>query len=152
MPSAEMQEALRELEAERYRERIERQVLKDSDVDFGPVRPTDLKYNTRVHPPSEATKDSEAAILVQSDKIRKCIANYLSQSVETTILTVEQQLGKESITKRVMQGELLVTFTDKDGRAVLCHPSLYKKAAEVHTSKDDKVEWSQLKPTEVYMN
>ena len=54
-----MQEAIIILEAQRNRERIEKQVIKNSVVDFSYVRPTEQKYNTKIHPPSEATKDTE---------------------------------------------------------------------------------------------
>ena len=87
------------------------------------MKPTDLKFNPRVNPPSEATKNSEAAILVQSNIIRKCINDYMSKTVETTSLSPDEAKGKESLTKRVKNGEIIFTFIDKDGCVVICPPS-----------------------------
>ena len=53
---------------------------------------------------------------------------------------------------RSKNGEILITFTDKDGRIVICPPNLYKEAANVHLQKDEKVSWDLLKKTEVLMN
>ena len=49
-------------------------------------------------------------------------------------------------------GEILITFTDKDGRVVVCPPATYIEAAQVLISKDEEVSWEQLKPTENLMN
>ena len=68
------------------------------------------------------------------------------------MLNSDEQKGKESLVRRVEQGEIIVTFTDKDGRVVICPPALYKEAANVQLSKDQKVSWDVLKPTEILMN
>ena len=67
-------------------------------------------------------------------------------------MTKDEELGRESIRKRISQGEVLLTFTDKDSRMVLCPPEVYKEAAKVHTSKDEVVSWDTLAPTVQTMN
>ena len=69
----EIVKALKKLDEERNREREERKVFRNGDLNLDGVRPTDLKQNTRVNPPLEVTHKSEAAILVQQDSIRRCI-------------------------------------------------------------------------------
>ena len=83
-----------------------------------------MKFSTRINPPSEATRKVEAEILVQGEIIRKHINQYLDNTIETTILDKSEQKGKESILRRVKGGEILITFTDKDGRIVICPPNL----------------------------
>ena len=92
---AELEEALEDLEAKRELDRIENRVLTEKDINFKRVKPTDLKFNPRVNPSSEATKNSEAAILVQSNIIRKCINEYKNGTVETTRLSPDEAKGKE---------------------------------------------------------
>ena len=123
MPSDEIEEALKDIELEKEHDKLERRVLKEHDIDFRQVRATDLKFNPRVNPPSEASKNSEAAILVQSNIIRKVINEYMSKTVEDSVLNPDEQLGKVSLAKRVNNGEIIITFTDKDGRVVVCKPS-----------------------------
>ena len=126
MSESEMIAALKEIDKERERERLERQVLKDGDFDLSRIRPTEMKFNTRIHPPNEATSSSEAAIKVHEDAIRRCIVKYISDTTQDTILSDKERIGKESIKKRIADGEVLLTFTDKDGQSVLCSPSIYQ--------------------------
>ena len=46
----------------------------------------------------------------------------------------------------------MITFTDKDSKVVVCKPEIYIEVAKVHLEKDEKVDWSILKPTELLMN
>ena len=46
----------------------------------------------------------------------------------------------------------MITYTDKDSRVVVCIPNYYIIVAEVHLSKDEKVEWEEVKPTVERMN
>ena len=108
LSEADLIEALKELEAEKDRERIEKQILQPTDINLKNIRPTDLKFSTRINPPSEATKKVEAEILVQSNIIRRHVDRYLDSTIETSIFDSKEQEGKESIVKRVKNGELLV--------------------------------------------
>ena len=75
-----MEEALKELDTERERDMLDKQIVRGSVVDFSKVAPTELKFNTRVNPPVESTIKSEAAILVQSDALRRCMDEYMNNS------------------------------------------------------------------------
>ena len=105
---------------------------------------TELKYNKKVHPPSEATAASEAAIMVQSEAIRRCVDKYLRNNNHHSVLTSEESDGRASIEKRVKNGEILVTYTDKDGRTVVCPPELYTKfdhITSLNMSSTQKIFW-----------
>ena len=114
LKDCEIAEALKEIDAERARERVERQIFNNNSVNFSRIRPTEMKFNTKVNPPTESTMKSEAAILVQSDAVRREIAEYIDNNEVKSVLTDEEQEGKQSISDRVKKGELIVTFTDKD--------------------------------------
>ena len=96
------------------------------------MRPTDLKQNTRVNPPLEVTHKSEAAILVQQDSIRRCIKDYYQSVREEPILSESEERGRKSIQNRVKNGEIVISFTDKDTRIVICTPEIYREAAMIH--------------------
>ena len=119
MSEAEMIEALKELDEERKRDIVDRQVVNNMRIDFSKVRATDMKFNTKVYPPVEATVKSEAAILVQSDAIRRSITEYIRENDVTSILTHCEQEGRQSIVNRVKAGEIMITFTDKDSKVVV---------------------------------
>ena len=68
------------------------------------------------------------------------------------MLTDSELEGKASIEERVKKREILMTYTDKDSRIVICTPDQYIEAAEVHLSKDEKVDWDTVKPTIDKMN
>ena len=69
MSDDKIAEALKELEVEKGRKRVERQFLKKGEVDITRIRPTELKHNIRWMSTSEATKKREAAILLQEEAV-----------------------------------------------------------------------------------
>ena len=58
----------------------------------------------------------------------------------------------KSIRKRVNDGEIVITFTDKNGRVVVCSPEIYKDADVKHIAKDEQIEWSEVDRIRVLMN
>ena len=130
----------------------DRKVLKDGDINLRKLRPTEMKQNTRIIPPMEATVTSEAAIITQEDAVRRCIADYYSNCGDQSVLTEKELKGQKLISARVRKKEILVTYTDKDGRVVLCKPETYRRAAMVHISKDQPCEWSEVEKVTSLMN
>ena len=63
----EIAEALKELEKEKERDKLEKKVMANNDLNLVNTRPTELKFNTRVIPPVMATSNSEAAITNQEE-------------------------------------------------------------------------------------
>lgn len=58
----------------------------------------------------------------------------------------------KSSRKRVNDGEIVITFTDKNGRVVVFSPEIYKDAAMKHIAKDEQIEWSEVDRIRVLMN
>ena len=143
---------LKDLEDERNVENVRRKIVANGAVNFSMIRPTEMKYNTRSEAPTEATRNSEAAIVDQEEAVRRFVREYNSSNTLTSVLTEAENRGKASIKKRIDNGEILLTFTDKDSRVVICTPEQYITAAEVHLEKDEKVPWTVVKPTVTLMN
>ena len=111
-----------------------------------------MKNNVRVYPPMEATKNSEAAIEVQSEAVGWCITEYYKNSSDQPYLTEYEEKGRLSLCKRIKEGEILITYTCKDSRVVICNPKTYQKAASVHLENDEAVSWNTVGPSITFMN
>ena len=59
-------------------------------------------------------------------------------------LNRDEQAGLDSILKRVNKNEIRVTPTDKSGRFAILTVDQYLKSGEVHTSKDERINWKQV--------
>ena len=105
---------LKDLEDERNVENVRRKIVANGAVNFSMIRPTEMKYNTRSEAPTEATRNSEAAIVDQEEAVRRFVREYNSSNTLTSVLTEAENRGKASIKKRIYNGEILLTFTDKD--------------------------------------
>ena len=129
-------------------------MFRNGDINLGKVRPTDLKQNLRVNPPMEATAKSEAAIITQQEEVRRCMKDFFQslEREEDSVLSQEEREGMSLIRKRVKNGEIVISFTDKDGRVVISTPEAYKKAAMIHSSKDEEVGWEEVEKVTVLMN
>ena len=129
-------------------------VLKDGDINFTKVRPTDLKFNTRIHPPVEATKESEAEITTQVTAIKRAVNKFLLErdQANDSILSERERQGQKLLERRVKNNAVVISYTDKDGKIVVCPPALYIKAANAHLQKDEQVDWTELKSIELLMN
>ena len=101
----------------------------DKELDLRETKPTDLKHNIRINPPTEATKLCEAEITVQQLALINCIRDYYMTLEDNSDLTKEEQIGKKRLAKRVKDNQILITFTDKDSRVVICSPDDYNCAA-----------------------
>ena len=76
-----------------------------------PILP--IRHNIRVHPPTEATKNSEAAIEIQQEAIRRCIREYFNNNTEDPELTEAEEIGRKRIARRVKDKEIMVTLLTK---------------------------------------
>ena len=123
-------------------------------LDLKQIKPTQLKNNICVYPPIEATKESEAAILVQEQAIRKCMYELYNTNPESKSpgLSAEELTGRDKLKEIIKQGEIIITYTDKDSRTVICKPETYKEAANIHLNKDTPVTHDLIEPTITKMN
>ena len=67
-------------------------------------------------------------------------------------LTPEQLAGLKSLKKRVRDGTLIISDTDKSKKFALLTPEQYLAAGEVHTSKDLEISPSEIKKIKNVVN
>ena len=103
-------------------------------------------------PPTEATRKTEAAIVVQEEMIKEYIDNFKSQNEYASLLTERESEGRRKLSERVRRGEIIVSYTDKDSRVIVNKPSTFITAVEVHLNKDRKIDWSEVDPSTKLMN
>ena len=59
-------------------------------------------------------------------------------------LSKNEQLGLNSLLKRLKKNEIKITLTDKSGIfAILTHDQ-YLKSGQIHTSKDENIGWKEV--------
>ena len=59
-------------------------------------------------------------------------------------LSKDEKKGLDSLIKRVRGNEIMITPTDKSGRLAVMTYNQYLDSGRSHTSKDDKIEWSDV--------
>ena len=136
-------------------ERIEREVKEQNNkeiytpetqtLDFGKLRPTEVKSNQRVLLPKPGNAMQEAELNCREVLTNKCIENYISAMARESSLTKSEREGMESLEKRIKAKEIVVYPTDKSGKlAVTSFESYYKQGIE-HTRGDKEITWGDIK-------
>ena len=124
-------------------------------------RPTDYKHNKRIILPRPATTDIE----FECEKRRRYYLRTFStfkkkeEKKETKTetkenkskdglkydnLTESEMKGLKSLKKRVSNGEVVITTTDKSGRMAILTQEQYIKSGQCHTDKDEKLDWGRI--------
>ena len=60
-------------------------------------------------------------------------------------LTEMEQQGMKSLKRRIKEGEIVITSTDKSGRLAALNKLQYIQSGEKHTSKDKIITWKDIK-------
>ena len=113
-------------------------------IDYSRKRATDCKHNTCVKLPGPKNIKVEEGIELRRLTWRKIFRDYMKEftderGVQESNLTEGESRGLKSLQKRVKEGELVVVRTDKSGKFSLMSLEEYRRAGEVHTSKDKEV-------------
>ena len=67
-------------------------------------------------------------------------------------LTLEENKAIRSLKRRIKEGELMVTMTDKSGRMAVVTREQYLQSGSCHTSKDREVTWREIKQLQTNLN
>ena len=102
---------------------------------------TDLASNTRVKLPKALSARTEAHLNIRKEQFMNAFAEYKaghcdSKGRQVKNLDVNQARGLKKILKRVGDGELMVSATDKTGRNAAIRTDIYTEMGTIHT-KDD---------------
>ena len=129
------------------------------ELQMSKMRVTDAKYNIRSYPPREAGTRDELKLQVRHDEcmyefnqVKKELCNKKGRLKNTSSnITIEEQNGMKSLKKRMKEGEIIITTTDKSGKYAVMETDLYRQAAKVHI-KDKMIDQKNVNETEVLLN
>ena len=113
-----------------------------SRVDMRKKRPTDMKNNRQVHMPAPAPAQVEAEYNTRLHTWQKeFMIHRMSQcdengALRANNLTVRQQLGLKSLTRKVARMELMVLEADKGKSFVVVDEATYLEMSKDHIDKD----------------
>ena len=135
-------------------------------IDFTNRRPTDYKHNKRVILPKTGSTEVELECHMRKSKYLQVLEKYLQnrRKEETTSHLNAMNMKKKkkdkkmiynnlskaenealiSLRKRVSDGEIIITTTDKSGRMAVLTREQFIKAGEVHTLKDEVLDWGKV--------
>ena len=140
-------------------------------IDFRRRRPTDYKHNKRIFLPKAASLDVEFDCEKRRRLFIKCLEDLKkerdiyenenkragSEDVKDTVnetgthdrkkidnFSKSEMRGFKSLMKRVSDGELILTTTDKSSRMAVLTKEEYMRSGEVHTSKDTEISWKDI--------
>ena len=115
-------------------------------LDMSKMRVTDAKYNIRSDPTRAAPPGQEVFIqgrrmdlLGQFQRYRESECNEKGEQ-NITNMSVTQVEGRDMLQKRVKNGEVVVTMTDKSGKFAVVQSEMYREAVKVHLN-DTEIEW-----------
>ena len=127
-------------------------------INLSNYRVTDMPSVTRVFPPRPANSNQEMKIQEQCNLAREAFDEYVGKNcdengnLKKNNLSVSQIIGKKRLRRKVKNGILVVTTTDKNGKFVVTTPEIYRYAANKHLSKDIEVGWDCVKERETFLN
>ena len=126
-------------------------------IDFSHRRPTDYKFNARIKLPKPMDVESEFTCELKRREYIKTFKSYTTsrskeflkkkKGTENNIinLTPGEKCGLMSLKKRIKSGEIMIMPTDKSGRLSVMSLDQYMQAGRVHTDKDERLEWSDIR-------
>ena len=136
--------------------------IEKKEIDMTKLKVTNLKKNPRMYEPRAAKNEDNVLIEAQRLEILRRCKDLLpdpnmrrtqqQQQQQQTNLSPAEARGKKLLLRRIAEGELLVTPTDKSGKLVVCLPTTYREAAKVHLDKDQEVPWTKLPEVEREVN
>ena len=115
-----------------------------NEINMGNLRVTDTKFNRRTILPENRNKRIEAQENIRKENTMRTFQNYkldkcdAKGKVLNKNITKNAERGLKSLKKRVTEGTIYISRTDKSGKIAVITMEEYIRMGEVHT-KDDKV-------------
>ena len=127
-------------------------------MDYRRMQITDTAKHRRTYMAKELTVEEEAKLEVQRNMWMKVYKEYMDDNcdeegnVKDGILTEQQKRGLKKLSKRIKDGEIVVTKTDKSGRFFVSLMEDYTVKGMVHVGKDREITRKEVKEIERRLN
>ena len=99
----------------------------------------DCDVNMLENAPSDSMPDKSKS---KSVKMKNDKKHYRHESISN--LSNKEQMGLNSLLKRIQKDEIRITPTDKSGRFAILTNEQYIKSGQVHTNKDESIGWKEV--------
>ena len=143
---------------------------------FDQRRPTDYRNNKFIKLPKPLGYDEEFLCEVRRRKIMNTFKKYKtiyeeeaarkkmtplkkgnhnytkSQCSQESNLTKKELRGLKSLKKRIKDGEIIISQSDKSSRLCVLSREQYIKSGETHTMNDDEIDWQHVKSLQNKVN
>ena len=140
-------------------------------LDLGKLKATDYKFNKHVYLPKSESTEREAVhearrrlamldifrqVTSKKDaygmKDNKVRSNEDNNNDILSNLTRSEYAGMKSLQKRVLNGEIILTETDKSKKFCVIKSEQYLASGQKHTKKDLKISYDQVKTIQKIVN
>ena len=122
-------------------------------MDYRRMRITDTGKHRRTYMAKELTVEEEAKLEVQRNMWMKVYREYMEENCDKDgILTEQQKRGLKKLSKRIKDGEIVVTKTDKSGRFFVSMMEDYREKGMVHVGRDREISRKEVKEIERRLN
>ena len=118
---------------------------------MGKKRATDIKNNRRVFISKPRSAREEGQFNARGEVWRTTIAKFVNENChkngapKDSNLTASEARGLKSLRKRVNDGEIHISVSDKGKRFVVCTMESYTRQGLVHIGDDKEVTFPQVK-------
>ena len=110
-------------------------------MNFGNLRPTEMKYNKRVYLPGPMNEKEEIKVLNLKNELMKEVEQYCEENknkMNMRNLTKKEKKGLKSL-KRKSKNELIISQTDKSSKFSVDTKDNYMDAMQVHIQQDEDI-------------
>ena len=116
-----------------------------------------MKNNKRIHLPKPLKPTQEAMMEIRKHEALKIYDECMKlleegEELKDENLTKTQRIGLKNLQKKVKDGYLIITQTDKSGRFAIFTREEYIRAGEKHTDKDKEVSLGYAEQNQQLLN
>ena len=115
--------------------------INNKRMNFGNLRPTEMKYNKRVYLPGPMNEKEEIKVLNLKNELMKEVEQYCEENknkMNMRNLTKKEKKGLKSL-KRKSKNELIISQTDKSSKFSVDTKDNYMDAMQVHIQQDEDI-------------
>lgn len=104
------------------------------------LRATDVRQNAMIPLPPPMISCMESEIVVRTESYKKIFKEYIDRETkkgrQRQEITRQEKAGIYKLKKRIKEGEVIVSKTDKTGKLAVQSRAAYEKGGQEHTEKD----------------
>ena len=127
------------------------------ELDLRKRKVTDTSENSRIYLPKPLPVQDEANINVREQTYQSIFQSYYNSECnekgkQQSNLSKIEMTGLAKLKKRVDNGTIMITETDKSGKLAILSPEAYMEMGSVHTRNDREIDQAEVDDRERQLN